>query len=83
MTMFYEDMHNDREQALREVCTFIGIGFDARATPELGRRFNRSQDVALSDEMRAHLRERFRDQAQRVQKIVGRVPGSWEKDFGL
>lgn len=83
MTMYYEDMHADRERAIRDVCAYIGIGFDARATPELGRRFNRSQDVALSDEMRAHLRERFRDQARRVQKIVGHVPGSWEKEFGL
>lgn len=83
MTMYYEDMHADREKTLREVCAFIGIGFDARATPELGRRFNRSQDVALSDDMRTHLQERFREQARRVQKIVGRVPASWEKEFGL
>ena len=83
MTLFYEDMHQDREGALRDVCAFIGIGFDARATPELGKRFNRSQDVGLPDEMRAHLRERLAGQARRVRTLVGRVPKAWEKEFGL
>ncbi len=83
MTMFYEDMHQDREGALRKVCAFIGITFDPRALPELGRRFNRSQDVPLPDEMRAHLRERLRGQASRVKAITGRVPAAWEKEFGI
>lgn len=83
MTMFYEDMHRDREKALRDVCAFIGIGFDAGALPELGKRFNRSQDVPLPDDMRAHLRERLRDQALRVKAITGRIPPAWEKEFGL
>jgi Sulfotransferase family len=83
MTMFYEDMHQDREGSLRKVCSFIGIGFDAKALPELGKRFNRSQDVPMPDEMRAHLRERLRDQASRVKAITGRIPPAWERDFGL
>ena len=83
MTMFYEDMHRDREAALQRVCGFIGIGFDAKTLPELGRRFNRSQDVPLPDEMRKHLRERLGGQARRVKAIVGHVPPAWEKEFGL
>jgi Sulfotransferase family len=83
MTLFYEDMHLDREKALRDVCAFIGISFDARAIPELGKRFNRSQDVALPEELRAHLRQRLRIQAHRVQAKTGRVPPAWEKEFGL
>ena len=83
MTLFYEDMHRDRAAALRQVCAFIGIPFNAKAMPELSKRFNRSQDVPLPDEMRAHLRERLRGQAVTVKSIVGRVPTAWEKEFGL
>ena len=83
MTLFYEDMHQDRQEALREVCAFIGITFDPRAIPELGKRFNRSQDVGLPDELRAHLRQRLSQQARRGQAKVGRVPPAWEKEFGL
>jgi hypothetical protein len=83
MTMFYEDMHQDREKAVREVCDFIGIPFDAAAIPELGKRFNRSQDVALPTEMRTHLKARLTDQARRVQTRLGRVPAAWEKEFDL
>ena len=83
MTLYYEDMHQDREKALRDVCAFIGIAFDPRATPELGKRFNRSQDVALPEEIRQHLRARFLDQARRIEALVGRVPASWKKEFGL
>ena len=83
MTLYYEDMHQDRKAALRAVCGFIGLDFDAHALPELGRRFNRSQDVALPAEMRAHLRVRLADQATAVRQLVGRVPSAWEKEFGL
>jgi hypothetical protein len=83
MTLFYEDMHQDREGALRKVCAFIGIPFDQKALPELGKRFNRSQDVPLPDGMRAHLRERLRHQALRVKALTGRVPPTWEKEFGI
>ena len=81
MTLFYEDMHRDREAALGHVCRFIGMSFDARRLPELGRRFNRSQDVALPDGMRAHLRERLAGQARCVRARVGRLPQAWEHEF--
>jgi hypothetical protein len=83
MTLFYEEMHQDREGSLRRVCAFIGIPFDPKALPELGERFNRSQDVPLPDAMRAHLRGRLRGQAVRVKAIAGRVPPAWEKEFGI
>lgn len=38
LTMFYEDMHADRLEALRHVCQFIGIRFDPGWFSELGRR---------------------------------------------
>ena len=79
--LFYEDMHADRERALRKVCAFIGLPFDAKSMPELGRRFNRSQDAALPEALRAHLRQAFRGQADAVRAKVGRLPPSWETEF--
>ena len=43
MTLFYEDIHQDREAALRQVCAYAGMSFEPHWLPELGRRFNRSQ----------------------------------------
>ena len=83
MTLFYEDMHKDREAALRTVCGFIGIGFEPQSMPELAKRFNRSQDVALPAGMRAHLRERLAPQARQVEALVGRIPAAWTQEFGL
>lgn len=83
LPVFYEDMHADRLAALEQVCRFIGIGFDPGYFGELGKRFNRSQDVALPDAVRAHLRALYREQAEGVQRRVGRIPPSWEREFGL
>lgn len=83
MTLFYEDMHQDREKALKQVCGHIGLAFDRGVIPELGKRFNRSQDVALPEEMRAHLRARLAGQAAHVLRLTGRIPAAWEKEFGL
>jgi len=80
--MFYEDIHNDRASALRDVCKFIGIPFDVSAVP-LARRFNRSQDAALPEGMRAYLRQRYREQVIAVRERVGRIPESWESEFCL
>lgn len=80
--MFYEDMHADRAATLERVCAFIGIPFDAARLPELGRRFNRSQDVELPADVRAVLRDRLRPQADAVRASLGRVPASWEREFG-
>jgi hypothetical protein len=82
LVLFYEDMHADRAQSLRRVCSFIGIPFVPAAMPELGRRFNRSQDVALPEALRPHLRERYRAQADAVRQRLGRIPESWEREFG-
>ena len=83
LAVFYEDMHQDRLKALEQVCGFIGIGFDASYFGELGRRFNRSQEAALPEAVRAHLRQSFRSQAEAVRQRLGRIPAAWEKEFGL
>lgn len=80
-TLFYEDIHQDRQKAIAQVCAFIGISFDPAWFPELGRRFNRSQDAALPEPVRAHLRELYRDTALEVRARIGRVPESWDREF--
>lgn len=81
--MFYEEMHQDRLKALAEVCHFIGVGFDPAYFGEAGRRFNRSQEAALPEAVRAHMRSLYRAQAEAVRQRVGRLPEAWEKEFGL
>lgn len=83
LSLFYEDMHADRLAALSQVCRFIGISFDPSMFGELGRRFNRSQDAALPEPVRHHLRELYRDQAAGVRRRIGRIPAAWEREFGF
>ena len=83
LVLFYEDMHADRLAALRQVCRFIGIRFEASYFPELARRFNRSQQAALPHAVREHLRVLSSAQAEGVRQRVGRLPAAWEREFGL
>lgn len=83
LALFYEDMHADRLRALEQICRFIGIGYDPAYFPALGRRFNSSQDAALPDAVRAHMRNLYREQADGVRIRVGRIPESWAREFGL
>ncbi|MEZ5818039.1 MAG: sulfotransferase [Hyphomicrobiaceae bacterium] len=81
LALFYEDMHADRLAALKQVCQFIGTSFDPADFPELGRRFNRSQQAALPPAVRAHMRELCRSQAEAVQHRMGRIPEAWVREF--
>ena len=82
LALFYEEMHADRLAALKQVCAFIGVGFDAGFFSELGRRFNRSQEAALPEPVRAHMRQLYRGQAEAVRQRLGRIPAAWDKEFG-
>lgn len=83
LSLFYEEMHADRLAALRQVCGFIGIGFDAAMFGGLGRRFNRSQEAELPAAVREHMRGLYRPQAEAVRRRLGRIPDAWEREFGL
>ena len=83
LPLFYEEMHQDRLAALETVCRFVGTSFSADYFSGLGRRFNRSQEAALPEEVRAHLRQAYRGQAEAVRRRVGRIPAAWTKEFGL
>ncbi len=83
LVLFYEDMHKDRLAALETVCRFIGVRFEAGYFSELGRRYNRSQEVALPDAIRAHLRIAYKAQAEAVLQRLGHIPPAWQREFEL
>jgi hypothetical protein len=83
LLLFYEDMHADRLTALEQVCRFIGCGYDTSCFKEVGRRFNRSQEAALPEAVRAQLRELYREQALSVRRRVGHIPADWAKEFAI
>ncbi len=82
LVLFYEDMHADRLAALETICRFIGVNFAPSYFSELGRRFNRSQEAALPEAIRRHLRALHKPQAEAVRRRIGRLPPSWDKEFG-
>jgi hypothetical protein len=82
LELFYEDIHEDRQAALEEVCKFIGIGFSPRYFGELGRRYNPSQEAALPPAIRSRLRELYSPVADAVRRRIGRIPDNWVKEFG-
>ncbi len=83
LSLFYEEMHADRSAALAQVCAFLGVRFDPAYFGELGRRFNRSQDAVLPDDVRAHLVALLRAQAEGVRTRLGRIPDAWARDFEI
>lgn len=80
---FYEEMHADREAALAGICAFLGVGFEARWFPDIGRRYNVSQRAEMPPALRAALRRQYRDVAREVAARVGRIPSAWREEFGL
>jgi hypothetical protein len=81
--MFYEDMHSDRQAMLEDVCSFIGVKFDKRYFDNLGRRYNRSQEGVLPDQVASQMRALYRGTAEGVRQRVGRIPDAWAREFGL
>ncbi len=79
--LFYEDMHHDRTAAIAAVSDFIGVAEVPGLLPDLGRRFNRSQDATLPDAFADHLAQLHRKTADAVHKHVGHIPESWQKTF--
>lgn len=83
LRLFYEDIHADRMVALDRIAAFIGtkpLG-DWPRSAEAAR--NISQDVTLPAAVEAHLRRRGRAIAAAVESQLGRLPESWQSEFGL
>lgn len=83
LTLFYEEMHQDRAAALADVCKFIGIGFDATEYPELSRRYNKSQSAPMPDAVRTHLQQVHRPLAQAIERRLGHIPEKWRAEFSI
>ncbi|MBI1383779.1 MAG: hypothetical protein GC150_02575 [Rhizobiales bacterium] len=81
--LFYEDIHADRLAALERICDFIGLSFSSAWFPELGRRYNRSQEVSLPAGLRAHLAAQYRPLASAIADRLGRVPDSWAREMAI
>ncbi|GAB4231624.1 MAG: hypothetical protein Kow0032_13970 [Methyloligellaceae bacterium] len=80
---FYEDIHADRAAALARICAFLGVAFRKQDFPDLSRRYNISQSVAMPEAVSDGLRARYQRQAEGVLERVGRVPESWREAFAL
>mgnify|MGYP000300740087 CR=1 FL=1 len=78
---FYEDLHDDRAAALRNVCDFLGVGLDDSLMHGLGARYNISPPVPLPNELSEALRMKYGDIAEGVASRMGRIPESWQADF--
>ncbi|MEC9369057.1 MAG: sulfotransferase [Pseudomonadota bacterium] len=82
-TGFYEDIHADRMGALARISAFLGVRFEESWFEGLERRYNRSQEAKMPDEVRRFLREQTLPVARDVARRMGRLPESWRKQFGL
>ena len=80
---FYEDIHADRAGALKRICTFLGVGFDADRFGGLEKRYNPSQSARMPGDLRKSLRIKYRAMVRGVEERMGRVPASWKRDFNL
>jgi hypothetical protein len=80
---FYEDIHADRATALKRICTFLGVGFNADHFGGLEKRYNPSQSARMPEELRRSLRIKYRSMVRKVEVRTGRVPEIWRRDFNL
>lgn len=80
---FYEDIHADRMEGLKEICGFLGVGFDPATFADTERRYNVSQSVSMPEEVRDALRAQYAGQVTAVEGRLGRIPDNWRKTFGL
>ncbi len=80
---FYEDIHADRAAAVKRICTFLDVGFDADRHGGLEKRFNPSQQARMPGDLGKSLSIKYRAMVREVEDRIGRVPASWRRDFNL
>jgi len=78
---FYEDIHADRQAALKRICGFIGIDAADAPLTDLERRYNPSQRASIPMNFRDQLRRQFATTAQAMEKRLGRIPQDWRDEF--
>ncbi len=80
---FYEDIHADRAVALKRICNFLNVSFDADHHEGLDKRYNPSQTTRMPEDLRKSLSIKYRAMVREVEDRMGRVPVSWKRDFNL
>ena len=78
---YYEDIHADREAALKRICKFLNVGFEPGCLGEIEQRYNPSQPAHMPVELQKKLRIKYRAMVREVEDRVGRVPSGWRRDF--
>ena len=77
---FFEKIHEDREQALGRICSFVGLAYNPAWFGEMGQRYNRSKPAAMPPAIRAHFANAYADVIRGVEARLGSVPDSWLAD---
>lgn len=81
LAMFTEELMEDRAGHLERICALLDIPFHEQMFPELARRAVRSDDIAVPDAIRAHLRRSLQPTVEAVRQRLGRIPQGWEEEF--
>ena len=81
--LFYENVHADRAGAIRSLCAFLGIAYEARYFIGLEKSVNVSRPVPIPPELRAALTEDQRRVATQVRDRLGTVPDAWLEEADL
>jgi hypothetical protein len=79
--LFHEDVHADRQAAMRSLCDFLGADYEPRYFNDLDDRRNVSRDTPIPPDLRGYLVERHRQVALDVRDRLGTVPQSWRDDL--
>ena len=80
----YKDLRTEPERVMRDLFAFLGV--DPTFVPDMSQRHNVTTDLppdrrpVLRPEVRAELREYFRDDAAQLQALIGRDLSHWFRD---
>ena len=80
---FFEQIHADRDSALEQICSFIGLDYEADWFGETGRRFNPSDPAPMPAAIRDHFRSEYSGMVGALEARLGHLPESWGADFPL
>lgn len=79
--LFYEDIHADRQAAMRALCSFLDVEYEPRCFGDLGEPHNVSRRVPIPAELRSFLVERHRRVAEEVLERLGAIPRAWRESL--
>lgn len=74
---FFEHMVEDQAGYLKAICGFLDIGFSPVIVQQKRAAKKTSGDQAMPEEVKARAIELYGDVANKVERLLGRVPQSW------